>query len=313
VTPNTVSGGSPVAAIDPLGERLTVVVFVLQSGRSRDSVPQKGALSSVRAHAGEESHRRWHEGERLLPMLAASVRRIYPRARFVILTDPETSLPAIPPPVEVRRCASGRTPLMYERLQLYADYLRSARGEGAHLFLDSDTLMVAPFRAPIGERFDVAVTFNNRKGKWLLNGGLILVAAGRQEPAQAYVEHALRIYKSRYLADPRWSSDQSALFDALELGEWRALPTVIEARGFRALLLPADRFNYSPPIEWRSVLASGESQFVLHFKGALKPLMPWYFRLHIDPGVSSLTRSMLRAAAYGRSLGGVIRRRISCA
>jgi hypothetical protein len=318
MTPSSTTDAVGVQTLKPFARtklmpeaRHSVVVFVVD-GRSAGLHDWEGPgrLPELDNRPGEAWHRSIHQGERLIALLATSVRLIYPNARFVLLTDAHTQLAVIPPPVDVVRRTLSSAPLTYEKLLAYADYLESAADDETHLFLDSDILVISKFCPPQGVRFDIGLTLK-KKGR--INSGVMVVPPYGRERALAFLRRTLRFYQERYFKDSPWGSDQAALRDAAGLSGPRRLPELVETTDARVLLLSCDQYNYWPPNQWRLAMLPPHGKFALHFKGSLKRFMLPYFRLHIDPDCPRLVRLGLRAMVLLRDARDRMRSRRAAA
>jgi len=272
---------------DPLaGGFSAVVFFVERDDRERLRALVDAGLPGLQVRLGEATHCLEHQGRRLLPLVARSIRRFYTASRIVVLTDPGTEVPALPPPAAVQRRPLGDRPLMFERLVSYIEYLESAGDDEAHLFLDSDILITGPFGTACVGPFDLAFTYKVKRGRWSINAGVILVAPGGRARALAFFRRTLALYEERHVADPHWGSDQMAMRDTIGLGEPPEALQIAMTADARVALLPCDKYNYSPAGVWRDLSDGPSGQFVWHFKGRLKKFMPWFYRAHLAPGAT---------------------------
>lgn len=245
---------------------VTVVVFfadVLPTGRSPGS------------------YRQVHQGQSLLPLFCSSVIRVYPDARFVLLTTPGTQLPTLPVRVQVVSRPIGAGPLLYERLRAYIAFLEDIADDRPCLFLESDMLMLERLRVQRQPDWDLALTYKSR-GAWI-NSGMILVRADRRSHALAFLHEAQRLYQERYLNVPDWGSDQNALRDAVGLTEPPAVPRVQATTMANVLLIPRDTFTGFADQTW-SALFRKPATSILHFSGPRKKMMRPYYWLHLGSG-----------------------------
>jgi hypothetical protein len=217
----------------------------------------------------------------LLDLMGRSAALFHPGARMTLLTSEQSA-------VSNRQFHRFEWPvradsLMLDRTLAQAAYL--ARSDWKHpvVFLDTDMLFNDSLLEVASEDFDVAITWRN-KHTAPINGGLIILNNRRPERARQFLDALAEIYRSAHAASASWDGDQFALrdyfgLDAAEL----ARAARRDCGGVKALFLPCDKYNFSPPNKAKSAAKRLAGVTLIHFKGARKWLMPKYWDAHLAP------------------------------
>ncbi len=220
---------------------------------------------------------------RLLGQSFESARLRSPASSRVLLTDERTALPSLGPGVEVVRFPIDLSRLMYERMRVQREHLRTRRPGLATVFLDSDVVVNAEPASIFAEDFDVGLTHRPVVDA-PFNGGVIFVAAGTA--GQRFFDRALACYDALagnpaiaplYPRDLRtWWGDQFAL---AALVGWRALAErqgdALCVDGVRVRIFPCETHNYTIEPRMYGAVELASKHFI-HFKGPRKEMMAAY-------------------------------------
>lgn len=219
---------------------------------------------------------------RLLTILFRSVDLFHPGARRAVLTDERTPFGQLPEGVRVHRCAIDSDRVMYSRLLAQLDYVRHHAGNEPIAFLDSDMILNGPLWPQRRQEFDVALTYRDN-AEMPVNGGVILVQAGAQRAAIAFLERVREIYAARFSDAGHWWGDQRALIAAIGHERYACRDSdLLILDEARILLLPCDTHNFSPGKSISAIASELHGKTILHFKGTRKRLMPLYWKAHLS-------------------------------
>jgi lipopolysaccharide biosynthesis glycosyltransferase len=244
---------------------------------------EPSAAGAARMEASCSAFHAETDYRRLLDILFSSVGLHHPDATRAVLTDERTPLDSLSPAIAVRRSAVDPDRVMYSRLLAQIEYLqRHADGESV-AFLDADMIVNANFDALLADDFDIALTYRSDPDM-PLNGGVILVRAGRQAAAIRFLEQVRAIYAERFFAAAHWWGDQHALIAAVGSERFaRRIGDRLTVGGVKLRFLPCDQYNFSPENDPAAVARPLPDKAILHFKGERKRLMPGYWNAHLAP------------------------------
>jgi hypothetical protein len=213
----------------------------------------------------------------MIRLMARSVRRVYPDARVVVLTDDATELQLTE--VELHRDSQvDAGALMLSRMQAQSRCLSRATGDV--VLLDADMLLAERIDEVFDEDHDIA--FTEREHEMPINGGAMFVPASGSERAAGLLAEAARLMEAGPPAQQQWWGDQAALWSIVSpvADLARQLGTCV--CGARVRLLPCDLYNFST--EHNDMIGPFEGKRLLHFKGPRKLHMPHYANsfLHLE-------------------------------
>ncbi len=219
-------------------------------------------------------------------LLRESVNAIENQPKFTVLTDQDTPFGFSFADTEIERRPVNRQEMMLERTRRQAGFLEKAIHERPVVFADTDMLLISPLGELFRQDFDIALTVRNR-ADMPINGGLILANSRRPEKTLAFFKETLAIMEGGALADCReWYGDQYALYQMLEdIDIAGNIGKIVESRGFRILLLDAERYNYSPRRRRPRLDQDLSSIALYHFKGEHKAYMPFFWENRIKPRI----------------------------
>ncbi len=258
---------------------------------------EPSAAATERIAASCASFRAETDYRRLLTILFRSVHLFHPGARCAVLTDGGTPFDDLPQGVRVHRSVIDSDSVMYSRLVAQIDYLRNHAGNEAVAFLDSDMILNGPLWPQQGQEFDVALTYRDSP-EMPVNGGVILVQAGAQQAAIAFLERVREIYASRFSDAQHWWGDQQALIAAIGRERYaRRDSDLLTLDVARIRLLPCDTHNFSPAKRISAIASELHGKTILHFKGERKRLMPLYWNAHLS-NRSDVTGSASNASRW---------------
>ena len=215
-----------------------------------------------------------------------SARLRAPKARRILITDEETTVPPTVLADEVLRFPMDKQRLMYERMRVQQLYLGKRDGARVTVLMDSDVVVNADPATAFSEAFDIGLTWRPEFVDAPFNGGLILVAEG--DAGHAFFGKALACY-DKLAADPAvvkelphdlraWWGDQFALAAVVGYRAFAeragAVGEIVD--GVRVRYFPCAEYNFTLEPNQRYGIDELRRKFFIHFKGNRKALQAWY-------------------------------------
>lgn len=193
-----------------------------------------------------------HVGDdiRLPAKMIANVRRYMPKADVVHMTDEKT--PSL-------GCERRELPYDGKLMTYRLDHL-AALPDGELLVLDTDVMVQTDLGEVFAAPFDVALT--KREGR-IMYGGKDIVASMPYNTGvmftrkQAFWRECAELCHQMPEDLQRWWGDQLAV------------KSVADARRYKVIELPCERFNYTPRTQDEDV----SDKFAVHYKGQRKDWM----------------------------------------
>lgn len=222
---------------------------------------------------------------RMLDLLFRSVRMFHPGAPCTLLTSPTTAVAGIRGRVRRVDCPVDHAKLMLSRARAQLAHVEASDFARPIVLLDSDILLRASMAPLFDADFDVALTWRP-SAAMPINGGLIVLNNRRPDTARAFCRRFVACYASRYSAggNDGWYGDQHALREIVGLTAQELPRTArIDRDGCRLLLLPCDRWNFSPDNRLAAIADGLPDKVVLHFKGQRKRLMEPFWSTFLAP------------------------------
>jgi len=230
----------------------------------------------------------------LLRVFCLRMRKVYPRAEIVILTDPATG--SILRKAGLKTLESEVRPetLLLDRTRIFQDYIAAQPPDDLVCLIDYDIILNRPLGFVEAHVFDVAYTFRRRAKKYPLNGGVVVVRTGAA--SASFIQNVLENYQRLPVDQLAWWGDQIGVWNLVGPHVGNLREGVVEIDQVRILLVDGEAYNWTPfdmdvsPETLRANLFLTETLYrqcrdkaVLHFKGPRKHLQIHYFdRLIID-------------------------------
>lgn len=216
----------------------------------------------------------------MIDMMFDSAARHHAEMSPVVLSAPGTDLGALRWKVQRKDHPAAPQSIMLDRTLAQLSYLESSRFDRPVVMLDSDILLFGSLRPLFDEDFDVAVTWRDDPSM-PINNGIILLNNRNPAAVRRFFRRYADIYRQSFADRADWYGDQLAMaaLIGLDPDEYASRPCV-DVEGCRVRLLPCSLYNAKPKKKLLKMLWPGRRRRVLHFKGAQKPLMFDYWRLH---------------------------------
>ncbi len=265
-------------------KKITFVVF-------HQDLSEKG-INELRSLVPKIAHGPWQPeyleqlidlmsmNEKCIDIFFRSAKLYHPKCECVVLTDQKTKF-NLPQDIKIVRCKVSSDQPAKSRLLAQIEYIKKAKKDSHLVFLDYDMIVQGDLLPVFEKDFDVAVTF--RMHPVPINGGVLIVYAGREKEAVSFLEKALKIFEKKYSEYNLWGGAQRSISDAAGFLDVSHLKEeMIEVDGVKILLLPAGTYNF---------IIGGDDRFldyhpekvILHFKGRRKKSMITYWNEYAKP------------------------------
>ncbi|MDP4822517.1 MAG: hypothetical protein NWR47_01055 [Aestuariivirgaceae bacterium] len=235
--------------------------------------------------AGSSSTAVWNllPGPDQFKLLRHSVHAQDRHAEFTILTDHQTAVCGSLGCHHVVRGDIDQSEVMLARARLQYQFILDHDFRTPVIFIDTDILVFKDIRHLFDQPFDIGLTVRANE-EMPVNGGILFVNNKNPEAARQFFRQLLSLIEAQGKDERNWYGDQYAL--AQIIGKRLAQDgtgTVIEAAGARILILPSDRYNYSPKASRPNLFKGLDDISVYHFKGRSRTYMKAFWDYRIDP------------------------------
>lgn len=209
--------------------------------------------------------------------LAASLRRIAPKARIILMLPEGTQLPFGVTVDKVIYHGDPSQPLMIAEIDAWRHFVESADFDRLTLFLDPDILMQSCGGALWEDEYDIALTWRtDPEMHHGINAGVIGCRPQNKDAVIHFFRRLAETLATLPEADHGWYGDQEALCRLTGLTNPGLEPEerlVVEGTSVR--LLPVQDFNYAPPVDKNGepILEFSPVPAFVHFKGVRKKIM----------------------------------------
>lgn len=217
---------------------------------------------------------RVYQPQKLLSLLFASIRRVYPSAKIVLLTNESTLLPK-GEQIEVIKSNVDPAKVVTSRLEATIDYLKKAPKESKYVVMDYDMIVQKPFDEVFEGGFDVGLTA--RQHKHPINGGIVFLPENKVDKGvqfhQGVLDIVLQSPPDRHLW---WAQEAIIKYVGLSAFLGRVNDSV-RTHGLNIHFFPDQIYNYTPPVYSKAAMVLLPEKAILHFKGKRKLLMQFYW------------------------------------
>ena len=249
----------------------------------------------------------------LLSTCSAQLRKIYPAARLVVLSDPATASVIQSLGYETYVGHVDVKTLLLDRLRLFRSILAESQLGSVVCLLDYDILILKTVDVFDRLDFDVVYTFRKRVKKYPLNGGFVVARV--TEASTQFFNAVFEAYSRLPKENLSWWGDQIGVWDLVSPHVDVLREGVIDVRGTKLLLLDGDQHNWTPfdfdtssetlnrnLFLTRSLLGEAEHKTLVHFKGPRKHLQFQFHKLLSQSGSVRASFAQFRSApqALGR-------------
>ena len=235
------------------------------------------------------------EAEQMIAMAALSVRRHYPQARVILLTNRDR-LDAVPSWIEVRNFSIDLDRMMYERTRIYADIVDTLPEGVVAVFMDTDMLLVRSIDRYLDGTADLTLTFRftrHRPGSgddfmtvMPINGGLYIANMRNVTAVRRFFRELLEAYSIMPADQMAWWGDQVALVKILNPQTFSNRSIRVDVvRGLAVRYVHVKRLNQTPKGWMLRLVLFNPVGRLIHFKGPRKRWMRRYFWLYVAPFV----------------------------
>lgn len=228
----------------------------------------------------------------MISMAARSVKRVYPDANVVLLTNLRRDDLGLPSYVAVSPVNQDLESLMLERIRHYLRYVSSCAADGYLILMDSDMLLLRSIDEQLRDDFDIGLTLRNMR-KAPINGGLYIVNLAHRSRGILFFERLLDVYHSLPIEHRRWDGDQIALAKMLNPPPAHPKKTLHAAfEGARIKYLPVSIYNNTPRRFWLNRILLNPFAKIIHLKGERKNKMPRYFERYVEGRMAEAIRGL---------------------
>jgi hypothetical protein len=237
-------------------------------------------------------HDKGFDYEQILNLAFRSARVFHPECRLVLLTSLQHKSAfsqEISETVEIFRYDVDHTQPIVWRSWAELKFLEQHDFSSHIVMMDSDMLINANLEDIFEENFDVGLTYNGGKSKadkkMPINGGLKIVHAHKRDAAIAFSQKIYELCNSEHLAQYRtWWGDQYALIEAIGNDNFwhRDSDRILSEGGGSILLLPCNKYNFSPTCKAKAIRKKWNDKKIIHFRGPRKQLMSMYWNLYLS-------------------------------
>lgn len=215
----------------------------------------------------------------LLDMMFASASRTHPDCRKVLLTDERTPF-TVGSDIELKRLDLGDPLPSLSRSIAWVEFLRQAPQDSHVVFIDYDMLVEESLDSVFETVFDVGLTYRPHH-RWPINAGIQFLHASRLQQSLKFYEKALAVFEKNYGEWVVWCGDQWAFRHLVNADFEQEGVFLHRENEAEILLLPCDKYNFTPAEEWNVAEESYAGKSILHFKGGAKVAMLEYWTKHL--------------------------------
>lgn len=219
---------------------------------------------------------------RMIELLARSAKIFHPSCEFVLLTDQKTNLLDLDPNIRVCRYELESDKVTLSKVRALREFIAQESKPNSHCILaDSDVLINANLDPLFEQAFDVGLTYRDNL-EMPFNSGLIYVKNnGDRQKLVQFFDQLIDLYCREYLSE-LWYGDQYILIDTVGRDRfWQRASDLISVGEYDFLMLPCERYNFSPENMFKSILLPLSHVKALHFKGARKRLILPFWTAHL--------------------------------
>lgn len=218
----------------------------------------------------------------MVDMLFMSARQFHPGSSCIVLTDEHTRLGSLSSYCLRMNYAVRPNKIMFDRMGAQRAFIQDYDFSRPVMMADSDVLVNDSLDPVFQQNFDVGLTWRNN-ARMPINGGVLFINNKQPSACRRFFAVIHELYERKYAEQAGWYGDQYALHDFLGMTrkEIASHTGIVAAHGCRILLLPCERYNYSPENTSASIASRFLDKYVLHFKGERKRLMKLYWQAHL--------------------------------
>lgn len=264
---------------------ITFVTFY--SPLSQDQLRQIFETVSVFKFKAEKLPPLFKDWNQYLTVLFRSARKFNPDCDCVLITDEETQ-PDLPSDVTIVRYPIDKRRMMYEKMRVQIEFLKSYAKDQHVILLDNDMIVQGNLSSIFESNFDMGLTYNIHPSGKLYSlpfcNGVLIFPQKKKDRGIEFLDEVKGIYAKEFGTSEKlmWEGEEHALKKRIGVQSIQKTDTqVIEVGSYRILLLDSEIYNYTSKDTFKMSRYQPDKK-ILHFKHLRKQDMVTYWEDHLE-------------------------------